>query len=81
MPMRAPLSAPRTKKLAYDALRLASAGAVTESAGSLPTTTSKTATASATVRAIGPATSADALSGITPAREVSPMVERMPTSA
>ena len=40
----------------------------------------KTATASSTVRVIGPAMSASRLSGITPARLVSPMVERMPTS-
>ena len=40
-----------------------------------------TATASATVRAIGPAMSASRLSGNTPARLVSPIVERMPTSA
>ena len=39
------------------------------------------ATASATVRAIGPAMSASRLSGTTPARLVSPIVERMPTSA
>ena len=37
--------------------------------------------ASATVRVIGPATSARELSGITPPRLVSPIVERIPTSA
>ncbi len=38
-------------------------------------------TASSIVRAIGPAMSASRLSGITPARLVSPIVDRMPTSA
>ena len=51
------------------------------SSGSRPTITWNTATASATVRAIGPAMSASRLSGITPARLVNPIVDRMPTSA
>ncbi len=54
---------------------------MTGSLGSLPTITWNTATASATVLAIGPAISAAKLSGMTPDRLVSPMVDRMPTSA
>ena len=42
---------------------------------------SSTATASATVRAMGPPTSRAALSGAMPSRLVSPMVVRNPTSA
>src|SRR5438093_8932223 len=41
----------------------------------------KTATASSTVRAIGPAMSARRLRGTMPARLVRPMVERIPTRA
>ena len=57
------------------------AATVAASFASSPTTTWNTATASATVRAIGPAMSASRLSGNTPARLVRPIVERMPTSA
>ena len=57
------------------------AAAVAGSSGSSPTITWKTATASSTVRAIGPAMSASRFSGMTPARLVNPIVERMPASA
>ena len=54
---------------------------MTGSFGSSPTITWNTVATSATVRPIGPAMSASRFNGNTPARLVSPIVERMPTSA
>jgi hypothetical protein len=54
---------------------------VAGSSGSSPAITWKTAATSSTVLPIGPAMSASRLSGITPARLVNPIVDRIPTRA
>ena len=64
-----------------EARAIAVSATVTGSSGSSPAITWNTATASSTVRVIGPAMSARRLSGTTPARLVRPIVERMPASA
>src|ERR1051326_6524516 len=58
---------------------LVRADSVMASSGSYPAMTSKTFTASVTVRAIGPPMSFIKFNGTMPERLVKPMVERMPT--
>ena len=79
--MRAPRRPSRTSDARSSRAACPSPRPLPGSSGSSPTTTWNTVTASSTVRAIGPAMSASRFSGITPARLVRPIVERMPTSA
>src|SRR5206468_5580061 len=79
-PMRAPLSDPPSSAAANDPAMCRAASAVAASSGSTPATLSRTSATSRTDFASGPTASLYGLSGMTPARLVSPRVVRIVAS-
>ena len=79
-PMRLPFSVAVSSPCANEPAICDAAPAVTGSSGSAPVTRSSASATSRTDFAIGPTASLNVLSGITPARLVSPRVVRMVTS-
>jgi hypothetical protein len=79
-PMRLPRSVAASRPAANEPATCASASAVTGSSASVPVTRSSASATSRTDFAIGPTASLYVLSGITPARLVSPRVVRMVAS-